>query len=142
MIMLIKSMILSTQLSWDQQSDKNISNSTDARAHSNELRIKVIILVIMVIIMMINIVINLMIIMMIIIMIFMMIIMIVEMTIRWLMMMIIMMLINGAMQGSTPTSAAFFCILFPTGGSSPCIVVQRVDGCLVADQQEPLGEDS
>ena len=37
--------ILSTQLSWDQQSDKNLSNSTDARAHSNELRIKVIILI-------------------------------------------------------------------------------------------------
>ena len=37
-------MILSTQLSWDQQSDKNLSNSTDARAHSNELRIKVVII--------------------------------------------------------------------------------------------------
>ena len=37
-------MILSTQLSWDQQSDKNLSNSTDARAHSNELRIKVLII--------------------------------------------------------------------------------------------------
>ena len=44
MIMLITSMILSTQLSWDQQSDKNLSNSTDARAHSNELRIKVMII--------------------------------------------------------------------------------------------------
>ena len=38
-------MILSTQLSWDQQSDKNLSNSTDARAHSNELRIKVVIII-------------------------------------------------------------------------------------------------
>ena len=42
--MKVKQMILSTQLSWDQQSDKNLSNSTDARAHSNELRIKVVII--------------------------------------------------------------------------------------------------
>ena len=179
MIMLIKSMILSTQLSWDQQSDKNISNSTDARAHSNELRIKVLIImmIIMVIIMMINmeiilmiimviimmiimiislmimLVINLMIIMMINLMIimminmmiimkiFMMIIMMVEMTIRRLMMMIIMMLIKQC-RGPLQRAMHFLCILFPTGGSSPNIVLQRADGRLVVDQQKPLGEDS
>ena len=45
MMMILTSSICqngSTQLSWDQQSEKNLSNSTDARAHSGELRIKVI----------------------------------------------------------------------------------------------------